>query len=90
MMTFQDARNHDAALVVGSPTLVRWTNCNNEYQAVGTVEKINAGSIVVRLSIGIEGKYPAGQLIRVPRPVGRAVTRWTWNNTTLPIPSVKY
>jgi hypothetical protein len=62
---------NETELSVGLPVIVRWTNCNRQYEGRGEVSKINKKTVRVRLTehvpsqIGYSG-YPVGHVIIVP------------------------
>lgn len=78
-----------ATLKVGDPVRIRWTNCYRYREAQGTISKINEHSVRVRITDAImeDGKtaYPQGWELTAQLPKGKAMMRWTWNNTILPI-----
>lgn len=77
------------ALKVGDPVLVRWTNSFNQWETEAKVTKINPSSVRIEITKpivdGDKTIYPAGQSFPVTLPKGRAISRWSWNNTILPI-----
>lgn len=61
----------ESTLSVGQAVTVRWTNCNRQYEGSGTIARVNAKTVRVRLvepvpsQIGYE-PYAAGWEIIVP------------------------
>lgn len=71
----------DRHLMRGTFCIVRWTNCGNQWEAPAWVSKVNPKSVRATLQEGIEGHYPAGQEIIVPRPMCKT---WSQNNCVAP------
>ena len=71
----------ESHLMRGSLVIVRWTNCGNQWQAPGWVSKLNRRSLRVTLSEAIEGHYPTGQEIIIPRSLAK---EWSTSNCVLP------
>lgn len=57
-------------LQVGAKVIVRWTNCNRQYEGRGEVSKVNAKTARVRLTaeVPVQGgtAYPVGREIIAP------------------------
>jgi hypothetical protein len=78
-----DVMRFDANLGVGYTVEVRWTSNHCHYRGVGTVTKLNACSLRVKLADAV-GNYPAGLVVTVPRCTFRSIERWSWNNGVFP------
>jgi len=67
----------DGRVAVGDGAVAYWTSCGRHYRGVGTVSKVSAKSLRVRLAEAV-GPYPVGFEVRVPRACD--LFGWTWAN----------
>jgi hypothetical protein len=83
--THLDVVKWDRELEVGSCARVRWTNGSLHHEGEGEVVKLNEKSLRVRLARAVpslNGGYPAGYEVIVPRPSNWR--DWTWQNCAMP------
>jgi len=74
---FEAAYLFEDSLAVGSPVLVRWTNCGDRRHAAGTIARVNACSFRVTLA-----GAPERQVL-VPRI--ESIRQWSACNRVEPV-----
>jgi hypothetical protein len=79
---FRTMSTWDAALTVGQPVTIRWTNSHRAFASIGTVMKLNPKTVLVAIEHEIRDthnrlQYPAGIKIKAPRFL---TPGWSANN----------
>ena len=90
-MEFKKVTEFEAALAVGAPVRVNWTNCGSCYSGVGTVHKLNKASVLVTLTEDVPCSYAepyrTGRTIKVPLFTfsSASLRDWSINNRVEPV-----